>query len=88
MDTINITPQQAVLYAAIMNAGIGLILGLCPLIFGFLKKNVKYGVLGFVSAIVGGAILGILLSIPAAAIFTWLIVRGSKTPTQPDDPTN
>ncbi len=78
MAQIEITPQQAILYGTLFQVGIGLVLGLCPLILGFLRKNITYGVIGLIASIVGGALLGVFLSVPAAAIFTWLIIRGSK----------
>jgi hypothetical protein len=46
-----------------------------PLVAGILRGNQKRGFLGFILALVGGAILGILLSFPLAMIFFWLIVR-------------
>jgi hypothetical protein len=46
-----------------------------PLVAGILRGNLKRGLLGFALALVGGAILGILLSFPLAMIFFWLIVR-------------
>ena len=46
-----------------------------PLVAGILRGNQKRGFLGFVLALVGGALLGILLSFPLAMIFFWLIVR-------------
>ena len=76
------TAQQAVLYAAIVNAAIGFVFGLIPLIAGFVKKNIRFGLIGLAASTVGGAILGIILSIPAAAVFTWLIVRGPKKPVE------
>lgn len=81
MDTTQLTPQQLMLYGSLIHAGIGLVLGLIPLILGFVKGNKKYGLMGLVAAIVGGAILGLFLSIPATAIFSWLIVRKPKSAT-------
>jgi hypothetical protein len=78
MDPIHITTREAVFYFALINAGIGLVLGLIPLLFGYFNKRLKLGAIGFVTAIVGGAILGIFLSIPATVVFTWLVVRRSK----------
>jgi NhaP-type Na+/H+ or K+/H+ antiporter len=48
-------------------------------------KNRKYGVYGFIGSIVGGAILGIFLSYPIAAILTWLILRKSFAKDSIDD---
>ena len=78
MDTIRMTTREAVVYFALINAGIGLVLGLIPLLFGFFNKRLKLGIIGFVTAIIGGAILGIFLSIPATIVFTWLVVRKSR----------
>ena len=46
-----------------------------PLVAGILRGNQKRGFMGFLLALVGGALLGILLSFPLAMIFFWLIVR-------------
>ena len=87
MESINLTTREAMMYATLINAGIGIALGLVPLIFGIVKRNMKYGVTGFLAAIVGGAILGIFLSVPISAIFTWLIVRAPKPSVgNPADP--
>jgi hypothetical protein len=72
------SPREFLLYGVLINAGIGFVLGLVPLISGFVKSRVKYGVLGFVCSGIGGALLGIVLAIPASAIFTWLIFRDPK----------
>ena len=77
MDPTTFTTSQQLMLAA----GIGLIVGLVPLITGIVKRNMKFGLIGFAGSIVGGAILGLILAIPVAAVFTWLIVRGSKTAT-------
>lgn len=74
MDPTKMTPQEWLMYAA----AVGLIVGLVPLIIGLVKRNIKYGLMGFVGSIIGGALLGLILAIPVAAIFTWLIVRGPK----------
>lgn len=66
---------------AMIGAGLGFIFGLIPLILGFLKKERSYAVFGFLGSLIGGAILGIFLSIPIAAIFTWLILRKPKVET-------
>lgn len=78
MEEIKLTTTEAILYSALFNAGLGLLFGLVPLILGFIKKERSYAVFGFLGSVIGGAILGILLSIPIAAIFTWLILRRPK----------
>ena len=52
-----------------------------PLVAGILRGNQKRGFLGFILALIGGGILGILLSFPLAMIFFWLIVRDQTTET-------
>jgi hypothetical protein len=77
------TPQEWLMYAA----ALGFIVGLIPLIAGLVKRNIKYGLIGFVGSIIGGALLGLLLAVPVAAIFTWLIVRSPKpSDTAPTGP--
>jgi len=50
-----------------------------PLVAGILRGNQRRGFLGFILALIGGALLGILLSFPLAMIFFWLIVRDQPT---------
>ena len=78
MDPTTMSTQDAIMYAAIINAGIGFVLGLIPLIAGIMKRSFKYGFIGFIGSILGGAILGVILAIPIAAIFTWLAVRPAR----------
>jgi hypothetical protein len=78
MDLSSMTARDALIYGTLINAGIGFVLGLIPLIAGLVKRNIKFGILGFFCSIVGAAILGIVLAVPASAIFTWLIVRGPR----------
>lgn len=61
-----------------IGGALGLVIGLIPLITGIVKKNFKFGIFGFLGSIVGGAILGLLLAIPVAAIFTWLILKNAR----------
>ena len=56
----------------------GVVFGFIPLILGLVKKNFKLGAIGFGSSIIGGAILGIYLSLPVSAVFSWLILRKPK----------
>lgn len=78
MDPSQLTFTQWVL----VGAGLGLVVGLAPLIAGFIKGNLKIGALGFVASIVAGAVLGLLLAVPVAAVFTWLAVRKPKQPSE------
>lgn len=80
MEPINLSTREFYLYSLLINVGLGIVLGLIPLVVGFIKHQRKTAFLGFVVTIVGGAILGLLLAIPAAAIFTWLAVtRANKS---------
>jgi len=78
MEQIKLTTTEAILYTSLLHASFGLLLGLIPLVLGFLKKERSYAVFGFLGSIIGGAILGIFLSVPVAVIFTWLILRKPK----------
>lgn len=78
MEQIKMTTNEAVFYITIFNIGLGILLGAIPLVLGFIRKERSYAVFGFLGSIIGGAILGLLLSIPVAAIFTWLILRKPK----------
>ena len=78
MDPIHLTAREAIFYGALINALIGFVLGLIPLLFGYFNKRLRLGIFGFVAAIVGGAILGIFLSVPATIVFTWLVARKKK----------
>lgn len=74
-EPLRITYKEAILYAALLQAIIGLLLGLIPLIVGIFRKKAKLGVLGLVASTVGGAILGLFLSVPAVGLFLWLILK-------------
>jgi hypothetical protein len=78
MDPNSMSARDLLLYGVLINTAVGLVLGLVPLISGIAKRKIKYGLLGFVLSIIGGAILGIVLAIPASAIITWLIFRDPK----------
>lgn len=58
-----------------LNVVLGFLFGTFPLVAGIARGNQKRGFLGFILSLVGGSILGLLLSFPLAIIFTWLIVR-------------
>lgn len=74
------TRNDFYLYALLLNAGLGALLGLIPLVVGFIKHQRKHAFLGLILSIVGGAILGLALAIPVAAVMTWIIVtRSGKT---------
>ena len=79
MDDIRLTTREAYIYGTLVTAAIGFLIGLIPLVFGIIKKKVKLGVLGLLASTVGGALLGLLLALPFAAIFVWLIVKQPST---------
>ncbi len=69
---IQLTPFQAGL---ILGAILGALIGLIPLIFGIRRKKIGMGIIGFAGSIIGNAFLGILASIPIAAVCTYLILK-------------
>lgn len=73
--------------------GVLILVGIAPLIAGFIKKNIKLGIIGFASCIVAGLIAGLLLGLPVAVIFTLIIVLkktdgGNFTQPPPNPPAN
>ncbi len=85
MEPIKLNYTEFLAYAALINSFIGLLLGLIPLITGITKKQKSLGVYGFIGSIIGGAILGILLSIPIVSVVTYMILKRSKTAVQNSD---
>lgn len=86
MEYIRLTTSEVFAYVALFHAAVGFALGLIPLILGFVKGKIRTGIIGLVVGTVGGALLGFLGSIPAMAIFTWLILRDQFVPTDIDQP--
>jgi uncharacterized membrane protein len=56
---------------------IGLICGAIPLFFSPAKNRLKLGFGGLLACVVSGLLLGLLLAVPVAALFLWLIFRQS-----------
>jgi uncharacterized membrane protein len=56
----------------------GLICGLIPLYFSTGKDRLKLGFGGLVACLVSGLLLGLLLAIPMAGAFLWVIFRQSQ----------
>ena len=56
----------------------GIVCGLVPLIFGHVRgeKGLAWG--GFAACLVAGLVLGLLLAVPMAIVFTVLIWKNSK----------
>ncbi|MEP7149534.1 MAG: hypothetical protein ABI857_11700 [Acidobacteriota bacterium] len=69
-----------------VNIALGFFFGTFPLLAGILRGNRKYAFLGFVLSIVGGGLLGILLSYPLSMIFLWLILRDPANATVANGP--
>lgn len=72
LQQVELTQIQAGL---IFGAILGFIIGLIPLILGIVKKKVKFGLVGFIGAIIGNTILGLILSIPIVAISVYFIFQ-------------
>ncbi|MBX3298773.1 MAG: hypothetical protein KF736_04830 [Acidobacteria bacterium] len=78
MDPIQLSTRDAILLAAAVNAAIGLVLGLIPLLFGYFSKNLRIGLIAVAVTVIGGALLGVIVSIPATIIFTYIIFHRSR----------
>jgi hypothetical protein len=54
---------------------IGSAIGFIPLVLGLIRRRRSLAVYGFASSAVGGALLSGIVSLVAAAVFVWLILR-------------
>lgn len=70
MQKIELTYLQLTL----IGMGVGLVLGLIPLILGIVKGNRKLAIWGFLASIAAGAAWSVL-SLVTVIIFIWLILR-------------
>jgi len=92
MDVVPQFTKEQLMYIALIGCGIGLVIGLIPLIMGIRKGKSFLGVLALaLSTILGGVGLvfygGILLSIAVVIVFLWLILRkGSAAKTETTSP--
>ncbi len=77
MDEFRIGYREALIYLSVANAVLGVLFGCFPLFTGLKLRNARYGIIGFVGSVLGGALAGIFLSFPVAFIFVWLILRKS-----------
>ena len=75
METIRLSQQELLIYGTLINAAVGLFLGLIPLCFGFFLGKKNLGILSIVGSPLGGAILGIYLTFSIIAISMWLIIE-------------
>lgn len=73
-----------IIIATISGAIMGAICGLIPLLLGRKKGHNNIGTIGFISCIVSGAILGILLALPVAIVFM-IVILVKKTPEPIED---
>ena len=80
MDITHMSPRDALIFGLMINAGVGLVLGLIPLVAGIVKRRIKYGLLGLVFSVLGSA-LGMIVSALVSTVFTWLILRSSSNAT-------
>lgn len=62
-------------FTLIVGTAVGIIFGLALLITGFVKKNLKLGVIGLVLSLIVGPFLSLLGVLPVFGIFLWLILR-------------
>jgi hypothetical protein len=72
LQQIELSQIQA---GALFGAILGFVIGLIPLILGIVKKKFKFGIIGFIGAIIGNTILGVLLSVPIIAICIYFIFQ-------------
>ena len=95
MDVVSAFSREQLMYIGLIGCGIGLVLGLIPLIIGIRKGRSKLGAVALLlSTILGGFGLvfygGILLSIAVVVIFSWLVMRkrpssGTENPSDISD---
>ena len=78
MEQIRRAYQEYYYYILAADIGIGLLLGLIPLILGIKKNRRNLGIIGLVASIIGG-VLSPVLSIIIVSIFIWLILRKPKS---------
>jgi hypothetical protein len=52
--------------------------GLVPLVYGLARGETRLGLCGFAACLIAGVLLGVLLAVPLAALFAWLIWRQSR----------
>lgn len=66
----------------------GLVLGLIPFGLGIARKKALLGIIALVVCVLIGIPFSVLGALPAAAIFTYLIVRKKKTDAVEQSPTD
>jgi membrane protein implicated in regulation of membrane protease activity len=56
----------------------GVLCGLIPLVYGLVKRQQALAFGGLVACVAAGFVLGVVLALPMAALFAWLIWRADK----------
>ena len=87
MDEVRLTTYDLIFYMEIVNILLGLLFGSFPLIVGLRYGLRKHAILGFLFSLIGGAVAGIILAYPVAAIVTWIIVSRATAPIKPSGDT-
>ena len=64
---------------------VGALCGLLPLFVGLKRQKTGLAVAGLISCVIGGFILGIILALPVAIVFT-VIILCTKPPAPPEPP--
>ena len=80
MDVTVQAARENFVYITLIAAGIGLLLGLIPLVVALRKGRTRLGLLANLVRTVVGAVNPVLALI-AAAIFTWVVMRKSPAAT-------
>jgi len=75
MEPIKLTLNELLPYVIAVNAVLGLMFGLFPLITGLKMNDRKYAFIGLIGSVVSGTLVGVILSFPFAAVMVWLILR-------------
>ena len=80
MDVTVQAARENFVYITLIAAGIGLLLGLIPLVVALRKGRTRLGLLANLVCTLLGAVNPVLALI-AAAIFTWVVMRKSSATT-------
>ncbi|MEJ7622422.1 MAG: hypothetical protein WKF34_00360 [Pyrinomonadaceae bacterium] len=66
--------------------GLGLLLGLLPLIFGFRRRHRNLGIAGLVASAAAGAVSPLLSLLTAVVFLVVILTRPIAAPSHPADP--
>jgi hypothetical protein len=80
-------PEQVDFWVDLIAGGsiAGALAGVIPLVVGLAKRRPAVAVSAFASCVVGGVILGFLLAVPLALIFTVVLFVNGRTALAPDE---